>query len=473
MNKIFCLIVALPIFINLASAESTKIEDFSCKDCNVIFIGFDALQFNHTTMAGYSRDVTPTLNQLAQEGILFTNHYAVASWTVPSFMSYFTSLYPSEHRLVNKFSVFDKTKKELADLRKLSPEVQTLAQAFKAAGYKTGGFTGDAGVSAQFGYSLGFDEYTDEKPFGSFSRSAKHAQEWLKKIGKQKFFMFFHGYDVHGQFTELVENYKSQFHNANYKGKYKITPDEQRILREEGLVKTNLEISKEDVEAWISWYDGKIKDADQRLKDFLDKIKEMGLLENTLIVAVSDHGTEFFEHGKMDHGFSLYNELIHVPVIIKWPGRLIGKKNSVQIRSIDILPTIFNIIGLEKNEKWQRQIRGESLLPLIAETEAKTKTKIKQQNRPVFAETDYRNYSHKRAYLNPDGQKLIITMESGEKELFDLNKDPLEKNNLVKKDPKKVYEMTQTLFDHIKKTGQSPLGPWPIGCLPVYQDQCI
>ena len=450
----FCLLFALR-----ASAMELK-----CPDCNVVFIGFDSLQAKHVSGLSYRRNTTPTLDALAKDGVLFTRAYSVASWTVPSFMSFFTSLEPSEHHVVNKFMVFDNKKQIPSNLHKLSPQVETMAQAFHNAGYRTGGFTGDAGVGAVFGYDSGFEKYTDEKTFGSFQRSADHALKWLRTIGKQKFFLFFHGYDAHGQFSELPPNYRSRYLAKDYKGRYQLTPQEQRNLREDGLAYGKVSVTADEEEAWNAWYDGKIHDADDKIGEFLAELKKMGLLEKTLIVAVSDHGTEFFEHGRMDHGFSLYDELLRVPIVIKWPHQTIGKEIPTQIRSIDLLPTIFEIVGLKTNEKWTKQIHGKSLLPVI--------TGEDRENRPVFSETDYRNYTHKRSLIDLDRWKLIVTMETGGKELYNLSKDPEEKNNLATLEAKRVYEMTQILYKQMKDSGQKPLGPWTIGCLPVYLDQC-
>lgn len=457
--------MTLSIILSYHTPKSKRTHpELSCPECNVIIIGFDALQANRVSHLGYSRQTTPTLDKLAKEGVSFAKNYAVASWTVPSFMSYFTSLYQPEHRLVNKFSVFTKDKKEISNLKKLSPEVMTMAEAFKLVGYITGGFTGDAGVNSVFGYNSGFDIYTDEQIFGSFSRSNKHAMEWLDKNPGKRFFMFFHGYDAHGQFSELEKNYVSPFSERPEYDKKFINAEKQRDLREEGLVKGVLNADPEEIRSWNNWYDGKILDADARVDKFLTELDKRGLLENTLIVAISDHGTEVFEHGRVDHGFGLYNEMIRVPMVIKWPNKKFGRIIDTQVRSIDLLPTVFEIVGITPNAKWRNQIKGKSLLPVIAGEN--------ETDRPVFSETDYRDFTHKRSYISPDGWKLIVTMESDKKELYDLNADPTEKNDLSLAQPERVKKMTEIVYSHIKETGQKIEGPWPIGCLPVYNDQC-
>jgi arylsulfatase A-like enzyme len=138
---------------------------------------------------------------MAKEGFNFTNNISVASWTVPASMTWFTGVYPSEHRLTNKFSGFNPPNNNvLSNLKKLSPELVTLAEVLKQNGYATGGFTGNAGVNGIFGYSQGFDEYFFEKgKFGSMGVSIPKGLEWLRINKDKKFFMFLHGYDMHGQ----------------------------------------------------------------------------------------------------------------------------------------------------------------------------------------------------------------------------------------------------------------------------------
>ncbi|MBI2108558.1 MAG: sulfatase [Parcubacteria group bacterium] len=444
--------------------RTNETHDLSCLGCNVIIVGFDALQASHVSHLGYFRDTTPTLDQLAAQGVSFSKHYTVAPWTVPSFMSLFTALYPSEHKVVNKFSTFTRDVQEISNLKKLSPEVLTIAEAFKESGYITGGFTGDAGVNSIFGYDSGFNIYTDEQVFGSMSRSAEHALQWLDNNKGKKFFMFFHGYDAHGQFSELEENYISRYASKGYDGRFKITPEEQKNLREEGLERGELSLTKEEVSAWNAWYDGKIRDADDRLGLFLSELENRDILNNTLIIVYSDHGTEIYEHKRFDHGYSLYNELIRVPLIIKWPNKNIGKIISTQVRSIDVLPTIFDIVGIPKNELWQKQIRGESFLPVISGKD--------KNNRPVFSETNYRAYTYKRSLITPEEWKLIVTMENGEVELYNLKKDPKEITNLAKNDIGRVHAMRELLYKYMENTGQNLNGPWATACLPVYNGQC-
>lgn len=146
------------------------------RDCNLIFVSLDALQAAHVGCLGYSRPTTPALDALAAQSFNFSNTISVSSWTVPASMTWFTGVYPCEHRLTNKFSVYQPPVRQTAKLQELSPQLMTLAAVLKQNGYATAGFTGNAGVSERFGYSQGFDTYVHPQGrFGGLEESIPKA----------------------------------------------------------------------------------------------------------------------------------------------------------------------------------------------------------------------------------------------------------------------------------------------------------
>lgn len=470
-NKYFGAVILI-IFIGAAALGLARIKQpaatfnsaIACRGCNVVIIGVDTMRADHVHSFGYNRDTTATLDQLASKGFIFTNAVSPASWTVPSFMSIFTGAYPSVHGITNKFAVFNKTEQKLSNLKKISPGIKTLAEAMKDNGYATGGFTGDAGVSGKFGYNQGFDVYTDEQTFGGFDNSEKHALAWLDSIKGKKFFMFFHGYDLHGQFPDAPD-YKSIYSPPNYAGPYKGTPKEEAELREQQLVGP-ISLSPADVLFWKALYDGKIHDADARLKNFLDELGKRGLVKNTMIVVLSDHGEEFYDHGGIDHGHSLYDEQIRIPLIFVIPGTAGGKVIASQVGTIDLMPTIFQILGVKADNDIEKQIAGrKSLVPFMENKN--------EAGYDVFSETDYRNFTHKASVRAANGWKFILTRESGREELYNLNADPTETNNLLSKELKKADELRAELRRHmLDDLGINPNAPVITGCLPVYDGEC-
>jgi len=427
-----------------AGSQDGKIKPGSYAGYNILFVSFDALQAKHTGCLGYFRKVTPNIDRFAQGGILFDNAVAQSSWTVPSTMSYITSLYPSQHKVVNKYSVYTEKEKVFANLKALSPQTVTLAQLLKTNGYATGGFTGDAGVGAKFGFAEGFDKYFEGPVFGGMDKSIPEAINWLQDNSTRKFFVFLHGYDVHGQF-DPPEGFTYKYVDPPYRGKLKGGKNEEAAIREEGLEKGSVSLTAEDVRFWNALYDEKISDVDKRFGVFIQKMEALGLLDKTIVILVSDHGTEFYEHKRFDHGYSLYEELIHVPVVIWLPRLKGGIVINEQVRAIDIMPTLLDLIGAKIPAKVKAQMQGVSLLPLINGERIEL---------TAFSETDYRFYACKRAIRTAGGLKFIYSLDSGEKELYDLKKDPQERVNLINTDQKTAYELEQKLFSWMQSTGQ-------------------
>jgi arylsulfatase A-like enzyme len=433
------------------------------RDHNVILVSFDALQARHVSCLGYHRKTTPALDAFADECFRFTQAHSVASWTVPASMTWFTGVYPSEHRMVNKYAVYNAREKKPANLKELSPDLVTLAEVMKRNGYITGGFTGNAGVSGGFGYDQGFDIYFFEKEkFGSLDESVPKALEWLRANRGKKFFMFLHGYDVHGQNTPH-DGFDYRFVEKGYDRRFTGSEQEQEALREEGLEKGQLTLRESDVRFWRAVYDEKINRADEKFRDFLAQFDKLGLSEKTLFVLTSDHGTEFYEHRRFDHGYSLYEEQIHVPLFIKLPGQGSGKAVTAHVSSIDVMPTVLDLLDVDIPDAARKQLRGASLVPAMEGAPVQ---------RDVFSETDYREYTFKRSVIAPDGWKLICTLENRSRELYNLNDDPGETKNLAGVEPKRADEMERRLFAHFEAIGHDlNAREWKKGLNPVYPSQ--
>ncbi|MBI2084056.1 MAG: sulfatase [Candidatus Aenigmarchaeota archaeon] len=433
----------------------------SCRGCNVLIIGIDTLRPDHSSAFGYSKDTTPNLAEFADESYVFSNAISAAPWTVPSFMTMFTGAYPSDHKVVNKYEIFDETRQVISNLKKLSPEAVTLTEMLKSYNYSTAGFTGDAGVSAQFGYGSGFDYYLDDKAFAGLDHSANPALEWLKANKTGPFYMFLHGYDLHGQY-DITGSFSGRFLDFDYNGSFTGSKKEEAVLREKVVANEPLNLTGDDARFWLAVYDEKVYNADQRFGQFWREFKEMGLDRNTIVIIVSDHGEEFYEHQMFDHGHSLYDELIHTALIMHLPS---GERRVVtdQVRTIDILPTIFDILGKPVPANAIKQVRGESLVPVMSGG---------HWQRDAFSETDYRLYTHKRSIRTYDGWKFIKTFEDGRTELYNLNTDPGEQANLNETQRQKAYELEQKLYVFMRMTNQDENKLKILGCLPVYPEEC-
>lgn len=433
----------------------------SFKGCNVVLVSFDALQAAHVHSLGYPREITPALDEMAAAGYAFTNAVSVSSWTVPASMSWFTGVYPSEHKVRNKFAVYEPPVQKIARLKELAPELATLAEILKGNGYATAGFTGDAGVSGVFGFSQGFDTYVDKVKFGDFGQSLPAALSWLAEHRGERFFLFLHGYDAHGQ-NVPAEGLDYRYVEPGYDRRYTGAKEEQEALREEGLEKGSVGLRAEDVRFWRAVYDEKISRADARFRTFLEEFARLGLLDRTIFVLTSDHGTEFHEHGRFDHGFSLYDELIRVPLVVRLPGPPAGRTIGEQVSSLDVMPTILDLLEVEVPAATRTRLRGVSLAPAL---------RGEPVGRDVYSETDYRLYTFKRSVRTADGWKFILTLEDGARELYNLRDDPGETRNLAAAEPRRAYELEQRLFAHFASLGDDLGAPRTTGLSPVYDSQ--
>ena len=432
-------------------------------DHNLVFVSFDALQAAHVGHLGNPRNTTPTLDALARDGFTFRHAYSVSSWTVPASMTWFTGVYPSEHRMTNKFAVYAPPRRTQARLKDLAPNLDTLAGVLRRAGYATGGFTGNAGVSGGLGYDEGFDTYFFEADrFGGFDRSVPKALDWVRANRDKKFFLFLHGYDVHGQHVP-AGGLDYRFVDPAYDRRFSGSEQEQEALREEGLDRGHLTLREADVRFWRAVYDEKVQRADERFRQFLAEFDRLGLTDRTVFVVTSDHGTELYEHRRLDHGFTLYDELIRVPLILKVPGWTGPTAVADRVSSIDLMPTVLDLLVVRVPAVAKAQLRGTSLVPTMRGEPAR---------RDVFAETDYRQYTYKRAVITPDGRKLIHTLETRRRELYDLAADPGETRDLSATDPALADELERKLFAHFKSIGHDLTARrWEVGLNPVYPSQ--
>ena len=425
--------MVISVFLILSVKENKL--NYSCRDCNVVFVSFDTLRADHTGFSGYGRDITPNIDKFAKRGFVFENAVSVSSWTLPSSMSWFTGVYPSKHKVTNKFTVLPDGKEEITNLAKVSPTLKTLAEVFKESGYLTGSFTGGAGIHRQFGFDKGFDIYTDDKDFAGIEYTYPKAIEWIKENKDKKLFVFLHGYNIHGQYT-LPSGYDKRFVDFEYKGKLTGMKEEQKNLREEGLTRGEIFLTSDDVRFLTALYDEKIQRANEIFSNFVKEYEKLGLLNKTVFILTSDHGEELYEHGQIDHGHSLYDELIRVPLIITVPGNHEARKIADQVRSIDIMPTILDILGLRVDVKINVQLQGESLTPLF---------RGERKSYDVFSETDYRYAIFKKSLRTYDGWKLIKDMEKKTDEVYDLGRDKSEKDNLASKNKEKLESLDKEL----------------------------
>lgn len=368
----------------------------TCRECNVVLISLDTVRADHLGTYGYFRDTSPNIDALSEKSVLFENAFSQSSHTMPSHMSLFTSLYPSSHKMMYK------------DV--LDPKVETLAQVLRADGYATVWVAplNDYNLDLNRGFGRGFDHFIS--PNQNQTQYWQNGLEWIEDNKNRKFFMFFHTYKAHDPYTPSLETvlrftnktdekiissgtelldiaYSKIISNASIVFKDSFIRENEYIFTNKSLLRellpslcgnySNLHRTCFDVYKRTFWenvdvysdsdmdyvellYDSRIRELDADVGRLFSVLEKQGLMNKTLLIITSDHGEEFMEHGHIDHGDTLYDEVIHVPLILWIPGS--GRKQiSSLVQTIDIMPTILELVGVDIPE----QVQGKSLISLI------------------------------------------------------------------------------------------------------------
>lgn len=305
---------------------------------NIIIISLDTLRADRLGCYGYSRDTSPNLDRLAAQSFVFEECIAPSSWTLPSHATLFTGLPPALHGAY----VFS------APL--LRDNFTTLSELARDAGYQTAAFTEGAYVGGALGFYQGFDLYSNAQqsgpsPRGQAKETFAHAQDWLDRHSDQPFMMFLHTYQIHWPYVP-PDPYASKFTSSPVDS-VKFFKE----IREDDFSGTGFMVITNDPDkrqTLKDLYDAGISYTDALLGNLFTRIEQMGLLENTLIVVVSDHGEGFWEHGLASHGTVLYREMLHVPLIVRLPGKTppAGRVSNL-VALADVFPTVAKHMGVD------------------------------------------------------------------------------------------------------------------------------
>ena len=328
---------------------------------NVILFPPDTVRADHLSCYGYGRETSPRLDRMAGEGVLFKDHYANSGWTQPQYMSIHTSMYPVTHGASRiKFTI------------PLSPNITTLGEVLRENGYMAKAYTStNHWVHPIMGYGRGFDDYVH----GLGSSRACHrivdeALKWIEEIGKKrKFFCFIHTHDTHEPF-----NPPEPF-DSKWGGEY------------------------------MDQYDGEISWVDHNFGRIIDKLEEMGIRDRTLLIYSADHGTEFYEHGYIEKAVNLYDEIIHIPLVMSCPGVLPeGLTVNGVNETVDLVPTILDILDLPP----KKDAQGSSLLPVMrGEKNTAQKDRIYCHTAHVSRKAVSQDPCYEHVCLRTDTHKLI------------------------------------------------------------------
>lgn len=413
-------LVAKDKYIALRTAPFVSSEH---KVRHIIFIMVDTLRADALRCYSNSGEDTTHIDSIANDGILFQNAFADSSWTLPSVASIMTGLAPSIHRVERLRSA-------------LSPSAHTLGEYLQAKGYYTSAIGRNPILRADKGFEQGFDEYNfymKKYPGRSLGTQAilrlfpefyrmhattsdlsRAASEWVETHHRKNFFLWLHFYDPHVPY-EPPPDFMPPAEMPS--GRVGARIDAKDILS--GRLKPD-KLEKE----WIrALYRGEVRYVDHEIGKFLNTLKRVGIYEDALIVFLSDHGEEHWDHGRFGHGQSLYNELIHVPLIIKPPRSQASKVHRGNVSLGSLFPTVLDFLDIAYEPE---DLTAKSIVTLLA---ADPPDELEQ---PVFFEVF--NGKAKKEGVLFQKMKYVHDSRRGQEFLTDLESDAGEHDNIAKND---------------------------------------
>jgi arylsulfatase A-like enzyme len=410
---------------------------------NLLVISIDTLRADRLGCYGYSRDTSPNIDRLVARGALFENAISSAPWTLPSYGSLFTGLYPASHRagvVTGREALWGKDEIAQGKGQKLSEtlrtDIPTLAKSLADAGWKTAAFYNNPFLDPSRRIDRGFQQYTSYQY--NAASGVDLAERWIAARSQSRWFVFLHLMDPHGPYAPPAP-YDEKFAGRSVDSIPGWPPDLAALRAGPVSDETKKQIS--------DLYDGEIAFADAQIGRLLDALDKSGEAARTLIVFHSDHGEEFWEHGGFEHGHSLHSELLHVPLAIVFPPRMSGgTRVAPRVRTVDVFPTVLELMGLAP----PRDLDGESLLPLLDGSLL--------QPRDALSESILWGEREAKAFARE--QFKLIAAGSSDDHLFAPSVDAAERIDLERMYPDSVRDLRAWLAArHERLKAIAPTGP--------------
>lgn len=380
---------------------------------NVLLVTLDTTRADRFGCTGHAAAHTPNLDAFAQRSVLFERAMTAIPLTLGSHASILTGTYPVFH------GVHDN------DGYVLDSGVTTLAEVLKAQGFETAAFIGAYPLDSQFHLDQGFDTYDDDfredwtpaqqeartaLSFGFLERKSEQVNaavfRWLERRGTQRFFTWVHYFDAHQPYDPPAP-FDTQFASSPY--------------------------------------DGEIAFLDESFGKLLRAFEEKGLLENTIVVVVGDHGEGLEQHGELSHASYLYDSTMRVPLLVAAPGRFPGgRRIARQVRTIDLMPTILELLGLPRSH----DVQGRSLVPLVLAPD-------REWDEEALLESDFNRLQFGWAPLRALRTARYKLVEAPRLELYDHVADPGEIHNLAAGQPELVARLRERLTS-VARNMQAP-----------------
>jgi arylsulfatase A-like enzyme len=421
---------------------------------SILLIVVDSLRADRLHHAGDPRRLSPFIDEFASQGTRFTSAYAAAPWTTPSVMTLLTGLEPSSHHVDNND-------------RALSPSVPLLAERLREAGYATGAVMPALTLAPHFGFDRGFDTFVYE-PQGhsrvSGPWTVEHALSFLDGRQHRPFFLYLHFWDVHYNYNPPVPD------ALRYRTGTPPGPGEVNDITGHVLLGSAQQPLPQARLAWLeSQYAGEVHFTDAQIGRVLAELDRLGLDERTIVVITSDHGEAFQEHGVLGHTIHLYREMTHVPLLIRWPGKVAaGRALAAPVGLVDLVPTLLDLAGFEPpapgldGRSMAADLTGTPAPGSIEPIEAPGGSAAPGGATGSILLATARQ-SDLRGLVGPD-RLFIRDLTSGAEELYDLAGEKRQETNLAKERPEEASAWRRALCDRLG--GPPPRGEVPIEPLP-------
>ena len=426
---------------------------------NVLFVLVDTLRADRLSFYGYEKETAPFLAELAQRSVVFERAWSGSTWTAPAVASIFTGTLPPQHGVLTGFNAYGARGEVVTaiDLNRIPPVLQTIPEFFQAQGYHTFGIADNANIHEDGGFADGFGKFVGYDYQSAPVVNAK-LSEWSNEIrsGDEPWFVYLHYMDTHGPYHKRAAYY--DFDEAELEIEHSLAPPAvleisgdpwiRRYEIRQLLFRAQVATTDEEATLWLdrigaylsAVYESEIRYLDDHLKEAFETL---GVDDSTLVVFVSDHGEELGDHGSVGHEFQLYNELLHVPLLIQFPARPGSARPlgriSQDVSTIDLLPTLCEALGQPVPE----HLPGISLLTYLDGRAP--------NERPIFGmrarEVSDQPTAFKDTVILGD-EKLIVSSPDDLIELYDLARDPAETNNRAAEDPAAAQRLRALLKEY-------------------------
>ena len=401
---------------------------------NLLFVSLDTVRADRLSVYGYERPTTPFLERFAARAVLFEDCSSVGPYTLPTHASMLSGLLPLRHNVVDSG----------AD-RVNAAAMPWLPQLLARSGWSTAAFTGGGFLSADYGFAAGFDRFGIVDPIvhrGSdyarhrYARDVppyleqieeraqlSHVIDWIEEQREQPWFAFVHTYAAHDYLPPEAD--RALFDSAPDDTWGRDWREVQSYLAPDGWPQQGLDPAR--ARRLSDLYDATLRFTDRELGAFLDALDARGLLDETVVVITSDHGEEFGEHGGLRHSTTLYQEMLHVPLLLSAPDVPGGRRLEQPVSLTDLLPTLLSLLGLPPLP--DGAVDGRDLSPLLRGESARLP--------PPLLVGHVRTLNARRTSLRIGAHKLIrgdegqVRFPASDWELFELASDPQELRELL------------------------------------------